>query len=86
MCGKKANSALAHILSGAILTDSFYLFIFICTDQMTIENLLKDTAYQVQIRHRSIQVLNPLWSDWSPVVTVPAGEPTILEFGTWSAR
>lgn len=26
VCGKKANSALAHILRGAILTDSFYLF------------------------------------------------------------
>lgn len=46
---------------------------------MTVENLLKHTAYEVQIRHRSIWVLNPLWSDWSPVVTVPAGELTILE-------
>ncbi|TWW58082.1 hypothetical protein D4764_07G0008010 [Takifugu flavidus] len=42
------------------------------TYQMTVENLLKHTAYQIQIRHRSIRVLNPLWSDWSPVVTVPA--------------
>ncbi|XP_070816930.1 leukemia inhibitory factor receptor [Chaetodon trifascialis] len=40
--------------------------------QVIVENLLKDTAYQVQIRHRSNQVLNPLWSDWSPVVIVPA--------------
>ncbi|XP_034002276.1 uncharacterized protein LOC117495234 isoform X2 [Trematomus bernacchii] len=37
-----------------------------------VENLLKDTAYQVQIRHRSTKALNPLWSDWSPVVIVPA--------------
>ncbi|XP_034002317.1 uncharacterized protein LOC117495267 isoform X4 [Trematomus bernacchii] len=37
-----------------------------------VENLLKDTAYQVKIRHRSTKALNPLWSDWSPVVTVPA--------------
>lgn len=62
-----------------------HLIFLICTDQMTVENLLKHTAYQIQIRHRSIRVLNPLWSDWSPVVTVPAGELTILEFGTWSA-
>ncbi|XP_010785538.1 interleukin-31 receptor subunit alpha isoform X2 [Notothenia coriiceps] len=37
-----------------------------------VENLLKDTAYQVQIRYRSTKALNPLWSDWSPVVIVPA--------------
>nr|XP_046247904.1 leukemia inhibitory factor receptor isoform X1 [Scatophagus argus] len=40
--------------------------------QVTVDNLLKHTAYQVQIRHRSNQAHNPLWSDWSPVVTVPA--------------
>ncbi|XP_042368332.1 interleukin-12 receptor subunit beta-2 [Plectropomus leopardus] len=38
----------------------------------TVVNLLKDSAYQVQIRHRSTQALNPLWGDWSPVQTVPA--------------
>ncbi|XP_037627105.1 interleukin-12 receptor subunit beta-1 isoform X1 [Sebastes umbrosus] len=37
-----------------------------------VVSLLKDSAFQVQIRHRSTKVLNPLWSDWSPVVTVPA--------------
>lgn len=37
-------------------------------------NLLKRSAYQVQIRHRSTQVKTPLWSKWSPVVVVPAGE------------
>ncbi|KAM8744687.1 uncharacterized protein il12rb1 isoform 2-T2 [Acanthopagrus schlegelii] len=37
-----------------------------------VVNLLKFTPYQVQIRQRSSQVRNPLWSDWSPVVTVPA--------------
>ncbi|XP_034069023.1 interleukin-12 receptor subunit beta-1-like isoform X2 [Gymnodraco acuticeps] len=37
-----------------------------------VENLLKDTVYQVKIRHRSTKALNPLWSDWSPVVIVPA--------------
>ncbi|XP_054459191.1 leukemia inhibitory factor receptor isoform X2 [Anoplopoma fimbria] len=37
-----------------------------------VANLLKDSVYQVQIRQRSTQALNPLWSDWSPVVTVPA--------------
>ncbi|XP_014835991.1 PREDICTED: interleukin-12 receptor subunit beta-1 [Poecilia mexicana] len=39
---------------------------------LLVVNLLKNTAYQVQIRQRSIQAANPLWSDWSPVVTVPA--------------
>ncbi|XP_034069039.1 interleukin-31 receptor subunit alpha-like isoform X2 [Gymnodraco acuticeps] len=37
-----------------------------------VENLLKDTVYRVKIRHRSTKALNPLWSDWSPVVIVPA--------------
>ncbi|XP_030288211.1 interleukin-6 receptor subunit beta-like isoform X3 [Sparus aurata] len=37
-----------------------------------VVNLLKFTPYQVQIRQRSSHVRNPLWSDWSPVVTVPA--------------
>ncbi|TKS74379.1 Leukemia inhibitory factor receptor [Collichthys lucidus] len=42
------------------------------TDHLTVVNLLKDTAYRVQIRHRSHLARNPLWSDWSPVVIVPA--------------
>ncbi|XP_028443755.1 interleukin-12 receptor subunit beta-2 [Perca flavescens] len=37
----------------------------------TVENLLKDSAYKVQIRHRSTHARNPLWSGWS-FVTVPA--------------
>ncbi|XP_063747661.1 leukemia inhibitory factor receptor-like isoform X3 [Eleginops maclovinus] len=37
-----------------------------------VVNLSNDSAYQVQIRHRPIKALNPLWSDWSPVVIVPA--------------
>ncbi|XP_043985798.1 interleukin-31 receptor subunit alpha [Gambusia affinis] len=40
--------------------------------KLLVVNLLKNTAYQVQIRQRSIQAENPLWSDWSPVVIVPA--------------
>ncbi|KAE8294044.1 hypothetical protein D5F01_LYC06988 [Larimichthys crocea] len=40
--------------------------------QLTVVNLLKDTAYRVQIRHRSNLARNPLWSDWTPVVIVPA--------------
>ncbi|CAN9500942.1 unnamed protein product [Ophioblennius macclurei] len=39
---------------------------------VTIENLLKTSSHQVQIRHRCTQVKNSLWSNWSPVVTVPA--------------
>ncbi|KAI3368646.1 hypothetical protein L3Q82_025652, partial [Scortum barcoo] len=34
-------------------------------------NLLKNSSHQVQIRHKSTQATNPLWSDWS-LVTVPA--------------
>ncbi|XP_028259602.1 leukemia inhibitory factor receptor [Parambassis ranga] len=42
--------------------------------QVTAVNLLKDSVYQVQIRQQSTspQVKTKLWSDWSPVVTVPA--------------
>ncbi|XP_018528533.1 interleukin-12 receptor subunit beta-1 isoform X2 [Lates calcarifer] len=40
--------------------------------QVILVNLLNHSAYQVQIRHRSTQAKNPLWSKWSPVVTVPA--------------
>ncbi|XP_060890793.1 interleukin-12 receptor subunit beta-2, partial [Labrus mixtus] len=34
--------------------------------------LLSNSAYQVQIRQKSTQARKPLWSDWSPVVDVPA--------------
>ncbi|XP_035509504.1 interleukin-12 receptor subunit beta-1-like [Morone saxatilis] len=40
--------------------------------QVIVPNLSKHSAYQVQIRHRSTQAHNPLWSNWSPVVMVPA--------------
>ncbi|XP_068599590.1 uncharacterized protein il12rb1 [Brachionichthys hirsutus] len=40
--------------------------------QVIVVNLLKHTAYQVQIRHRSNQARNPLWSNWSRVLIVPA--------------
>ncbi|XP_026178715.1 interleukin-12 receptor subunit beta-1 [Mastacembelus armatus] len=40
--------------------------------QVTVVNLLKHTSYQVQLRHRSTQAQNPLWSDWSPIISVPA--------------
>lgn len=56
-------------------------FFFIWTDRLIVVNLLKYTAYQVQIRHRSNQAHNPLWSDWSPLVIVPAGK-VILFLGS----
>ncbi|XP_054911595.1 interleukin-12 receptor subunit beta-1 [Poeciliopsis prolifica] len=40
--------------------------------KLLVVNLLKNTVYQVQIRQKSIQAKNSLWSDWSPVVIVPA--------------
>ncbi|XP_070765728.1 interleukin-31 receptor subunit alpha [Enoplosus armatus] len=40
--------------------------------QAIVVNLLKHSAYQVQIRHQSKESINPLWSGWSRVVTVPA--------------
>ncbi|KAM9358382.1 interleukin-12 receptor subunit beta-2 [Symphorus nematophorus] len=40
--------------------------------QVIVANLSQHTAYKVQIRHRSRKAKNPLWSDWSPVVDVPA--------------
>ncbi|XP_034439850.1 interleukin-12 receptor subunit beta-1-like [Hippoglossus hippoglossus] len=42
------------------------------TDQVTVENLSQHSAHWVQIRQRSTQVKDPLWSHWSPVVIVPA--------------
>ncbi|KAM9762624.1 uncharacterized protein il12rb1 [Menidia menidia] len=41
--------------------------------EVVIENLLKTSAYQFKIRHQSTTAKNPLWSNWSPVITVPAG-------------
>lgn len=35
-------------------------------------DLLKNSSHQVQIRHKPTLISSPLWSDWSPVVTVPA--------------
>ncbi|XP_044056507.1 uncharacterized protein il12rb1 isoform X2 [Siniperca chuatsi] len=41
--------------------------------QVIVVNLLKHSAYEVQIRHQSNQPnISPLWSDWSSVVIVPA--------------
>ncbi|XP_022593671.1 interleukin-12 receptor subunit beta-1 isoform X2 [Seriola dumerili] len=40
--------------------------------KVIVVNLLKHSAYQFQIRHRSTQAQNPLWSKWSPVLMVPA--------------
>ncbi|KAM7388002.1 hypothetical protein PAMP_024206 [Pampus punctatissimus] len=42
--------------------------------QVIVVDLLKHIAYQVQIRHQPTlaRAANPLWSDWSPVVIVPA--------------
>ncbi|XP_051232469.1 leukemia inhibitory factor receptor isoform X4 [Dicentrarchus labrax] len=40
--------------------------------QVIVTNMSKHSAYRVQIRHRPTQPRNPLWSDWSPVVMVPA--------------
>uniref|UniRef100_A0A3Q1C9K5 Fibronectin type-III domain-containing protein n=1 Tax=Amphiprion ocellaris TaxID=80972 RepID=A0A3Q1C9K5_AMPOC len=41
---------------------------------IVVGNLLKHSAYEVQIRQQSSEAKNPLWSNWSPVVIVPAGE------------
>ncbi|XP_047198337.1 uncharacterized protein LOC118119117 [Hippoglossus stenolepis] len=41
-------------------------------NQVTVENLSQHSAHWVQIRQRSTQVKDPLWSHWSPVVIVPA--------------
>lgn len=45
----------------------------ICTDWVLVEDLQRQTAYQVQVRQRSMEVPNSLWSDWSSTHTVPAG-------------
>lgn len=53
---------------------------FISTDQVIIANLQNNSSYQVQIRQQSTVAQDPLWSDWSEVVTVPAGELMCLWF------
>ncbi|XP_054646912.1 oncostatin-M-specific receptor subunit beta isoform X2 [Dunckerocampus dactyliophorus] len=40
--------------------------------QLVIEDLQKRTSYQVQLRHQTTVTRYPLWSDWSPLVIVPA--------------
>nr|XP_057930250.1 interleukin-6 receptor subunit beta isoform X2 [Doryrhamphus excisus] len=40
--------------------------------QLVIDNIQKQTSYQIQLRHQTTVARNPLWSDWSPLVTVPA--------------
>lgn len=74
------------ILTFSLCVQNFIIIIIfsLWTDQITVENLLEHTAYAFQIRYRSAWFLNPLWSDWSPVVTVPAGQTWILAFRTWS--
>lgn len=52
--------------------------LFTRTDSITVENLLRQTAYQVQIRHRSVLAKNSLWSDWSSLIIIPAGE--VIDF------
>lgn len=56
------------------MTNNKLLLISHETEMLIIMNLLRNTAYQVQIRHRSIKAENPLWSNWSPVLIVPAGK------------
>uniref|UniRef100_A0A3Q2YSZ1 Fibronectin type-III domain-containing protein n=1 Tax=Hippocampus comes TaxID=109280 RepID=A0A3Q2YSZ1_HIPCM len=41
------------------------------------DNLQKHTSYQVKLRHRTKVTRNPLWSEWSPLVIVPAGDITV---------
>ncbi|XP_061539096.1 interleukin-12 receptor subunit beta-1 [Phycodurus eques] len=40
--------------------------------QLLVENLQKHTSYQLKLRHRTKVTRNPLWSDWSSLVIVPA--------------
>ncbi|XP_061681467.1 leukemia inhibitory factor receptor [Syngnathoides biaculeatus] len=37
-----------------------------------VKNLQKRTSYQLKLRHRTKVTRNPLWSDWSPLIIVPA--------------
>ncbi|XP_037554060.1 uncharacterized protein il12rb1 [Nematolebias whitei] len=40
--------------------------------KIIVVNLVKRSAYWVQIRHQSTRAQTPLWSNWSPVIIVPA--------------
>ncbi|KAM9797191.1 interleukin-12 receptor subunit beta-1 isoform X2 [Syngnathus typhle] len=40
--------------------------------QLSLENLQKHTSYQVKLRHRTNVTATPLWSEWSPLLIVPA--------------
>ncbi|XP_053742848.1 uncharacterized protein il12rb1 isoform X2 [Synchiropus splendidus] len=40
--------------------------------QASLENFAKNISYQLRLRHQSRTAQKPLWSDWSPVVIVPA--------------
>ncbi|XP_077391579.1 interleukin-31 receptor subunit alpha [Festucalex cinctus] len=40
--------------------------------QLAVENLQKRTSYQIKLRHHTKVTRNPLWSEWSPLVIVPA--------------
>uniref|UniRef100_UPI0037E731E1 oncostatin-M-specific receptor subunit beta n=1 Tax=Semicossyphus pulcher TaxID=241346 RepID=UPI0037E731E1 len=44
------------------------------TDEISMYqlSLSRNSAYKVQIRQKSTQAVKPLWSDWSPVLDVPA--------------
>ncbi|TNN25314.1 hypothetical protein EYF80_064558 [Liparis tanakae] len=42
------------------------------TGHVVVPDLLQDSAYQVQVRHRSTRARNPLWSRWSEALTAPA--------------
>ncbi|XP_019730808.1 uncharacterized protein il12rb1 isoform X3 [Hippocampus comes] len=46
---------------------------------LAVENLQKHTSYQVKLRHRTKVTRNPLWSEWSPLVIVPAALEDKLE-------
>nr|XP_015826295.2 interleukin-6 receptor subunit beta isoform X2 [Nothobranchius furzeri] len=46
---------------------------------VVIVNLMKSSAYQVRIRHLATKYKVPLWSNWSPFITVPAALDCKLE-------
>uniref|UniRef100_A0A8C6MER3 Fibronectin type-III domain-containing protein n=1 Tax=Nothobranchius furzeri TaxID=105023 RepID=A0A8C6MER3_NOTFU len=47
---------------------------------VVIVNLVRSSAYQVRIRQLAIKYKSPLWSNWSPFLTVPAGKLIIKWF------
>nr|XP_054608212.1 interleukin-6 receptor subunit beta [Nothobranchius furzeri] len=46
---------------------------------VVIVNLVRSSAYQVRIRQLAIKYKSPLWSNWSPFLTVPAALDRKLE-------